>query len=123
MGSVSIHAPTWGATPKNGEWCLLRAVSIHAPTWGATKSALFLSEVNGFQSTHPRGVRPMLAAEIAKHRTFQSTHPRGVRPGANGAARPWVVSIHAPTWGATTSLTSVSSTVVFQSTHPRGVRH
>ena len=33
-----------------------------------------------------------------------------------------VVSIHAPTWGATVSLASQSLTLQFQSTHPHGVR-
>ena len=33
---VSIHAPTWGATPINKPLQLFKRVSIHAPTWGAT---------------------------------------------------------------------------------------
>ena len=33
----------------------------------------------GFQSTHPRGVRPMLASPLSVTMAFQSTHPRGVR--------------------------------------------
>ena len=80
-------------------------------------------------------------------RRFQSTHPRGVRPG--GAADHEVgsaVSIHAPAWGATCSVSACSDCVRlvsihapawgatrsragcgpflrgFQSTHPRGVR-
>ena len=55
---------------------------------------------------------------------FQSTHPRGVRrrTHAHGLGR-YLVSIHAPAWGATSaiSMTCVISGV-FQSTHPRGVR-
>ena len=34
--NVSIHAPTWGATPILDNLGLSSAVSIHAPTWGAT---------------------------------------------------------------------------------------
>ena len=34
--SVSIHAPTWGATSKGSSKLKVRGVSIHAPTWGAT---------------------------------------------------------------------------------------
>ena len=33
---------------------------------------------------------------------FQSTHPHGVRPSSAGAiSTDWIVSIHAPAWGAT----------------------
>ena len=34
---VSIHAPTWGATPIPQRPDHRHNVSIHAPTWGATK--------------------------------------------------------------------------------------
>ena len=39
--SISIHAPTWGAT-----WYFVHAprlviISIHAPTWGATVGLIF----------------------------------------------------------------------------------
>ena len=55
---------------------------------------------------------------------FQSTHPRGVRPLSSGlATRPLTVSIHAPAWGATLLTDSPLLCVMFQSTHPRGVRH
>ncbi len=55
---------------------------------------------------------------------FQSTHPRGVRRhqqqrGPSGAP----VSIHAPAWGATGTITLQKVIPEwFQSTHPRGVR-
>ena len=54
---------------------------------------------------------------------FQSTHPRGVRH--NSALNIWarcVVSIHAPTRGATLSMEILCKSSGFQSTHPRGVR-
>ena len=54
-----------------------------------------------FQSTHPRGVRPLEGDDISKPSSFQSTHPRGVRP-----AQAFMLSADA----------------LFQSTHPRGVR-
>ena len=77
---------------------------------------------------------------------FQSTHPRGVRPLLRQGRWSWNdVSIHAPAWGATRHLRRGSSrwwgfnprtrvgcdefirhgllcAVRFQSTHPRGVR-
>ena len=54
---------------------------------------------------------------------FQSTHPRGVRlePLQIGAVDV-VISIHAPTWGATLNSILFRSNFLFQSTHPRGVR-
>ena len=33
---ISIHAPTWGATPTTMELTNASGISIHAPTWGAT---------------------------------------------------------------------------------------
>ena len=55
-----------------------------------------------FQSTHPRGVRLSLGTLVTVGGTFQSTHPRGVRPTASRhVQRGTMVSIHAPTRGAT----------------------
>ena len=34
--TISIHAPTWGATDGHGAADVGGAISIHAPTWGAT---------------------------------------------------------------------------------------
>ena len=99
--SVSIHAPTWGATPtpcaglnrlprfnpRTHVGCdrMVNApfstsfVSIHAPTWGATSLRTLAFGFAGFQSTHPRGVRPSPARSCFGCLVFQSTHPRGVR--------------------------------------------
>ena len=54
---ISIHAPTWGATPSNGHISTMPQISIHAPTWGATVYEAVLGWLREFQSTHPRGVR------------------------------------------------------------------
>ena len=54
-----------------------------------------------FQSTHPRGVRPIKMHGLFVFKKFQSTHPRGVR--------------HLCT-------VNKKRTAPFQSTHPRGVR-
>ena len=54
---VSIHAPTWGATPHDNEFQLQTGVSIHAPTWGATESENRITEARKFQSTRPHGAR------------------------------------------------------------------
>ncbi len=164
---ISIHAPTWGATSVRGAMCSLptnfnprthvgcdartvvrtwnNAISIHAPTWGATLSPLEATATERFQSTHPRGVRPTWSRKVCGIWRFQSTHPRGVRPQPcdyveklpviSIHAPTWgatflsfillaaiYISIHAPTWGATHQESCYHSTCGFQSTHPRGVR-
>ena len=110
---------------------------------GSTKNFTF-SEM--FQSTHPLGVRhgqpicqcgllcfnprthsgcDLLAAnDIAGMMQFQSTHPLGVRHAwRKTLGEAAVVSIHAPTRGATSlSLLPSSLVLAFQSTHPLGVR-
>ena len=56
------------------------AISIHAPTWGATPYLNLSYRLIVFQSTHPHGVRPMrLVRRLAFRLIFQSTHPHGVR--------------------------------------------
>ena len=55
-----------------------------------------------FQSTHPHGVRLKGVEYGDCSEEFQSTHPHGVRPDHPGHSPTFnVVSIHAPTWGAT----------------------
>ncbi|VDA99110.1 hypothetical protein S1OALGB6SA_172 [Olavius algarvensis spirochete endosymbiont] len=56
-------------------------VSIHAPARGATASIPVAESGNGFQSTHPRGVRQAVLGWRIQDISFQSTHPRGVRQG------------------------------------------
>ena len=87
-----------------------RDISIHAPTWGATPSARAGSRRWRFQSTHPRGVRQVRRAFQGGVGGFQSTHPRGVRQGEKGDKGDKGISIHAPTWGATPAGSSPSGT-------------
>ena len=79
----------------------LAEISIHAPTWGATIRRRVAALRSRFQSTHPRGVRPVAALQSLIDILFQSTHPRGVR-------RRFRILCNV--------------TDLFQSTHPRGVR-
>ena len=99
-----------------------------------------------FQSTHPHGVRLAAIFSLTSRLSFQSTHPHGVRllcqskPSnavcfnprthtgcdvvANTAINSSMVSIHAPTRGATgIACASHVKEFLFQSTHPHGVRH
>ena len=103
-------------------------VSIHAPTRGATsRSIRICSRYRLFQSTHPHGVRLYHSIRVQLLYRFQSTHPHGVRPrrilqyvcqrhcfnprthtgcdagSAGGGIGVRLVSIHAPTRGATVS--------------------
>ena len=76
-------------------------ISIHAPTRGATAYKLEMPYLYVFQSTLPRGERPV-PARCTWSMMF--------------------ISIHAPTRGATLDTGRVSSYITFQSTLPRGER-
>ena len=77
---VSIHAPAWGATIETGrETAAPIIVSIHAPAWGATDLAVDDRVDCVFQSTPPRGGRPVKEFIRAAVLEFQSTPPRGGR--------------------------------------------
>ena len=56
---VSIHAPTRGATSVNSNAVPFSLVSIHAPTRGATGMECKKDSFCWFQSTRPRGARPI----------------------------------------------------------------
>ena len=104
------------------QFCVLD-VSIHAPTRGATISLSRYLDIAGFQSTHPHGVRLTDALCVAAMILFQSTHPHGVRHCIMPTEIDvYIVSIHAPTRGATTIKIIAMTANMFQSTHPHGVR-
>ena len=111
---VSIHAPTRGATLLiYFSGCNFK-VSIHAPTRGATSWTVANTSRSGFQSTHPRGVRRGIGYVPRYYDWFQSTHPRGVRRIALVIQRVnKIVSIHAPTRGATDWRSSLWRAVSF----------
>ena len=112
-----------GCDLRNNKFYADRNVSIHAPTWGATIHGLSFVTMAVFQSTHPHGVRLYEQSVIVDYSSFQSTHPHGVRLNQMGVkTAAGLVSIHAPTWGATLSGDCVYKQSQFQSTHPHGVR-
>ena len=83
--------------------CLGRGtISIHAPAWGATPHTRTPIPPVRFQSTLPHGERPAKLAAKAVTKEFQSTLPHGERhePFLHVELR-HVISIHAPAWGAT----------------------
>ena len=117
------------------------SISIHAPARGATVKELCEIVWGEFQSTLPRGERPMGGFKFLGNNGFQSTLPRVERqrlflyldiPGNfNPRSREWSdplkvaplqvmpISIHAPASGATDIIGRDVRTVQFQSTLPR----
>ena len=140
---VSIHAPTGGATPppsRSSGSCGFNSrahggrdevaqraravleVSIHAPTGGATNVSSSAHPSRMFQFTRPRGARPVSKGRAFWNWRFNS-RAHGGRDGVRASpARKSVVSIHAPTGGATLVSRSLRLRREFQFTRPRGAR-
>ena len=119
---VSIHAPTWGATHIRTRQAPIRVVSIHAPTWGATGVRGLTRLQIEFQSTLPHGERQEAGAVLLNVFGFNPRSHMGSDNLGQCMQYAYMVSIHAPTWGATNF--HVYATVVseFQSTLPHGER-
>src|SRR5271157_5063972 len=84
---------------------------------------LFLLFRTMFQSTRPRGARPMSPNTSLLAAKFQSTRPRGARQALSDLVSTVIgVSIHAPARGATTFFITPEIIFSFQSTRPRGAR-
>ncbi len=120
---ISIHAPTWGATPgerravpaklyfnprshvgSDENFLKLRRrfeISIHAPTWGATIAKKVGCCFIKFQSTLPRGERRHYRRAYVYHSHFNPRSHVGSDTPSRADAIPLTISIHAPTWGAT----------------------
>ncbi len=143
---VSIHAPTWGATRRSKSNIQVSScfnprahvgrdrsflttrdgltVSIHAPTWGATLSGSRLSRTA--RCFNPRA---HVGRDWSRRSFYQQRY--GFNPRAHvgrdllstQTQADLLVSIHAPTWGATSSgCVTISQSGLFQSTRPRGAR-
>ena len=143
--SVSIHAPTRGATYPTIFQCPTQrfqstlphgerrrifslpdsshSVSIHAPTRGATDAKTFTTKSCQFQSTLPHGERH--SWNFYQLRSFLVS----IHAPTRGATGLWMesgqqthVSIHAPTRGATGLCLYIPFPCLFQSTLPHGER-
>ena len=141
---ISIHAPTRGATfsarwhtwliifqstlPREERlrvnWYLhFVVISIHAPTRGATANALAPLQPYIFQSTLPREERRYWLKIYITNHIFQSTLPREERLFRGFFYRViHMISIHAPTRGATREILWNIIIAKFQSTLPREER-
>ena len=145
--SISIHAPTRGATSvyvpagifiefqstlPQGERLAegvrntpYMGISIHAPTRGATMDrpqSLSFCAISIHAPT--RGATSFIIPNTISVDIFQSTLPQGERlysciPDIIN----WFISIHAPTRGATFSYSAHHHCIRFQSTLPQGERH
>ena len=76
---LSIHVPARGTTLPHSPVRLLRQLSIHVPARGTTSSIRIPVPAAFFQSTFPRGERPVLPDKTHQSIIFQSTFPRGER--------------------------------------------
>ena len=146
--NVSIHAPTRGATeitahleavkkfqsthPHGVRQCAAfviyayLCVSIHAPTRGATYTMKVFRYVQfGFNPRTHTGCDFSLLHSA--NRLMGCFNPR-THTGCDAAYFYFIlcraiVSIHAPTRGATPPMLQPPLGLMFQSTHPHGVRH
>ena len=139
--TVSIHAPTQGATHPRIAEGKGKKVSIHAPTQGATwrrcvccppttgfnprahagRDPIFTRALGDIRCFNPRahaGRDPGDVVNAVQDALFQSTRPRRARPDTiQCTSPPFLVSIHAPTQGATSTLTA-DNTIIY-SFNPR----
>ena len=100
--TVSIHAPTRGATQVHKPTKTNYYVSIHAPTRGATRPQSRMIVGMGFQSTHPHGVRhPFRYLYCCEYGVSIHAPTRGATSTEITLRALSRVSIHAPTRGAT----------------------
>ena len=122
--TISIHAPQWGATDGGLAIANPIPISIHAPQWGATSPySRTANSPTDFNPRTPVGCDRRISSLIISPSGFQSTHPSGVRRHAvSGVFQLFVISIHAPQWGATPPSPKEIMRDSFQSTHPSGVR-
>ena len=105
---ISIHAPTRGATLPILPCRQDNSISIHAPTRGATQSKLMpIADMTLFQSTLPREERHCLIVKTSLYSYFNPrSHERSDLKRCK-YMRYKIISIHAPTRGATFSLNEV----------------
>ena len=79
--SISIHAPTRGATNEKIKKWQSEIISIHAPTRGATERKQNYEHDNIFQSTLPREERLSSRKEKGLYKDFNPrSHERSDNP-------------------------------------------
>ena len=129
---ISIHVPTRGTTliiymefrcimnfnprPHAGDdqaYSIMDSsafISIHVPTRGTTQANFGIYGAPQFQSTSPRGGRPVPVGAVKLVQIFQSTSPRGGRRGYPFPCPAYkTISIHVPTRGTTAKTAKIYS--------------
>ena len=99
-------------------------ISIHAPTRGATYAQSATENVDVYFNPRSHEGSDLRQSASTCQKSFQSTLPRGERQAADSIqARKGIISIHAPTRGATKQYRAKTNVnAKFQSTLPRGER-
>ena len=113
-------------TIAHGQQRGMLVVSIHAPARGATRLMWKpLRLKNRFQSTLPRGVRPIQRLDGGQHSRVSIHAPARGATSVRASAMPRACASFNPRTREgcdSPAAISLSAMVAFQSTHPRGVR-
>ena len=105
------------------QWIMVKSFNPRTHEGCDTEQMQYLKSLALFQSTHPRGVRPIVALNDSVQKLFQSTHPRGVRLPCGHCVQCLQKFQSTHPRGVRLNQHSINSPLVkFQSTHPRGVR-
>ena len=143
---ISIHVPARGTTPADAQLAVCPCISIHVPAWGTTKNTWSKIVDHIFQSTFPRGERPLPRYEYCRTSrisihvpawgtTVYNRSRHSIRVHFNPRSRVgndfcifasvflFTISIHVPAWGTTQCFSHQFPVFQFQSTFPRGERH
>ena len=97
-------------------------ISIHVPAWGTTTIPGINTKVDRFQSTFPRGERPISPWIHNRTGNFNPRSRVGNDVDRNIFYKDYTISIHVPAWGTTGVCRFWRSNQQFQSTFPRGER-
>ena len=100
---ISIHVPAWGTTGINIRNANMQQISIHVPAWGTTVLLSFYFSVWKISIHVPAwGTTGKSCVQCCIQCRFQSTFPRGERPVHLGTCIvQGCISIHVPAWGTT----------------------
>ena len=96
-----------GCDECTAERVVAALISIHAPGWGATLETVSMHRASIYFNPRTRvGCDAAFCGCSALKTAFQSTHPHGVRlEGFYNGETDIIISIHAPAWGATVTVT------------------
>ena len=98
---ISIHFPSWGTTVLALLQIPFTMISIHVPSWGTTFSDAKLPQRQLFQSTFPRGERPIAKQFVIDSGDFNPRSLVGNDPNFIISFSQLCISIHVPSWGTT----------------------